>query len=163
MKYKGSLAELRFVFISFCSNTWYHATCPVCLSEKKRGRKDTLTICSIMIKRETSHLAFIQIWKYWIVFTHTSVFFCPLELDRVLPVVDCVKYVPIPVINHEDPPLLCSTAPLAIHFDQSLKFTSNNGFQLFIDVLSNFALKRSQGLNCHLKLKFCAHAYQFFQ
>ena len=44
-----------------------------------------------------------------------------------------------------------------------LKFASNNGFQLFLDVLLNFcALKRSPGLNWHLKLKLCTLAHHFF-
>ena len=46
----------------------------------------------------------------------------------------------------------------------SMKLTSNNGFLLFIDVLIKlYFLERSQGLNCHLKLKLCARANQFFQ
>ena len=41
-----------------------------------------------------------------------------------------------------------------------LKFTSKNGFQLCLDILITklCALKRSLGLNCHLKLKLCACA-----
>ena len=41
-----------------------------------------------------------------------------------------------------------------------LKFTSSNGFQLFIDFYTS---KRSLGLNCHLKSELCARAHQLFQ
>ena len=45
-----------------------------------------------------------------------------------------------------------------------LKFTSNNAFQLFLDVSLNFSpLRRSPRLNWHLKLKLCTRALHFFQ
>ena len=44
-----------------------------------------------------------------------------------------------------------------------LKFNSNNGFQLFLDILWNFwTLKRSPGLSWQLKLKSCTRAHHFF-
>ena len=44
-----------------------------------------------------------------------------------------------------------------------LKFTSNNGFQLFLDVLLNFAPEKVARIELSFKIEVCVRAHQFFQ
>ena len=43
-----------------------------------------------------------------------------------------------------------------------LKFSSNNGFQLFVDVLLTLRLKKIAGIELSFKLKMCVDANKIF-